>query len=65
MEQSVERLGPEDLASGDARRNWVRGHFAPEARHKISRPTNTSAPGSLTIGAWGSSRNPSSAERIF
>jgi hypothetical protein len=34
VEQSIERLSPEDLVSVDARRNWVRGHFAPEARHK-------------------------------
>ncbi len=35
MEDKVEPLSEDDVASLDAQRDWVRGHYDPEARHKF------------------------------
>jgi hypothetical protein len=34
IDQQIEKLGGEDLADIEAKRDWVRGHFTPEAQHK-------------------------------
>jgi hypothetical protein len=33
-DQQIDKPGGEDLADIEAKRDWVRGHFTPEAQHK-------------------------------
>jgi hypothetical protein len=34
VDQQIDKPGSEDLADIEAKRDWVRGHFTPEAQHK-------------------------------